>query len=304
MSSSFDPKIAVLLATYNGAEFVAEQVRSILAQEGVNVHIFLSDDGSRDETVSSVQAITTDNLTVLTPKSSGSAAQNFIRLVMDADWDEFDFVCLADQDDIWRPTKLRRAVDVISERDCAAYASSVTAYWPDGREVYVRKSKPQRKYDYIFEAGGPGCTMVVPTEQARFLRNRLGAMDANELNLVNHHDWLFYSIFRHAERPWCIDKVSGLMYRQHTKNVLGASNGVKAKLARLRLIASGEYLSQLLCLARLVGIDNVITRVLQAQSPLRWLALAPQLFEFRREPKEAINLYFVLLLLLIRGPRS
>lgn len=303
MSSTFDPRIAVLLATYNGAEFVAEQVFSILAQEGVNVHIFLSDDGSHDETVSCVQAMATHNLTVLTPKKSGSAARNFIRLVMDADWGEFDFVCLADQDDIWLPAKLRRAVDVIRERDCAAYTSSITAFWPDGRKVYVRKSNPQRKYDYIFEAGGPGCTMVVPTEQARFLRNRLGAMGADELNLVNHHDWLFYSIFRHADREWYIDKVSGLMYRQHADNVIGASHGLKAKLARLRLLARGDYLSQAFLFARLVGIDNEVTRVLQAPSPLRWLALAPQLLEFRREPKEAIILFFVLFLLLFRGPR-
>lgn len=303
MPFNSSPKIAVLLATYNGEKFVADQVRSILTQENVRVHIFLSDDCSSDGTVSTAQTCATDSLTVLEQKKCGSAARNFIRLVMDADWDEFDFVCLADQDDVWLPTKLRRAVDVIRERDCAAYTSSITAFWPDGRQVYIRKSNPQRKYDYIFEAGGPGCTLVFPIEQANFLRNRLAAMDADNLNLVNHHDWFFYSIFRHADREWFIDKVSGLMYRQHANNVLGAANGLKAKLARLRLLASGDYLSQALLFAQLVGIDNEVTRVLRAPSALRWLALAPQLFEFRREPKEAISLFFLLFLFLFRLPR-
>lgn len=200
MPHQSDPKIAVLLATYNGADFVVEQTRSILAQEGVNVHVFLSDDGSRDGTVSAVQAVALHDLTVLPQRKCGSAARNFIRLMLDADWDQFDYVCLADQDDIWLPTKLSRAIKVLRERNCAAYTSDITAFWPDGRKKYIRKSKPQRNYDHLFEAGGPGNTLVLPVAEAIFLRERLRGMDADDLGAVDHHDWFFYSIFRHAEK--------------------------------------------------------------------------------------------------------
>ena len=44
-------KVAVLLSTYNGSKYIKEQIDSILSQEGVNIDIYIRDDGSTDETV-------------------------------------------------------------------------------------------------------------------------------------------------------------------------------------------------------------------------------------------------------------
>lgn len=44
------PSVLVMMATYNGEKYVAEQIDSILAQEGVNVTLLISDDGSSDST--------------------------------------------------------------------------------------------------------------------------------------------------------------------------------------------------------------------------------------------------------------
>lgn len=49
------PCIAVILGTYNGEEFVEEQILSILKQKDVLVHIFARDDGSNDRTVDILQ---------------------------------------------------------------------------------------------------------------------------------------------------------------------------------------------------------------------------------------------------------
>lgn len=38
------PSVLVMMATYNGEKYVAEQIDSILAQEGVNVTLLISDD--------------------------------------------------------------------------------------------------------------------------------------------------------------------------------------------------------------------------------------------------------------------
>ena len=45
------PKIAVVMSTYNGAGHLREQVDSVLSQRGVDLRLFVRDDGSRDETV-------------------------------------------------------------------------------------------------------------------------------------------------------------------------------------------------------------------------------------------------------------
>ena len=45
------PLIAVLLATYNGEKYLAEQINSIIYQKEVNIHLYISDDGSSDQTI-------------------------------------------------------------------------------------------------------------------------------------------------------------------------------------------------------------------------------------------------------------
>ena len=45
------PVVAILMATYNGARFIQEQIDSILNQQGVDVHFYISDDGSSDSTL-------------------------------------------------------------------------------------------------------------------------------------------------------------------------------------------------------------------------------------------------------------
>ena len=41
-------KIAVLMSTYNGEKFLQVQMDSLLAQQGVDLTIFVRDDGSQD----------------------------------------------------------------------------------------------------------------------------------------------------------------------------------------------------------------------------------------------------------------
>ena len=50
------PRVAVVMSTYNGEEHLAEQIDSILAQEGVEVSLIVRDDGSRDGTLGILRA--------------------------------------------------------------------------------------------------------------------------------------------------------------------------------------------------------------------------------------------------------
>ena len=45
-----EKKVAVIMSTYNGEEFVAEQMDSILNQTYKNIEIIVRDDGSKDST--------------------------------------------------------------------------------------------------------------------------------------------------------------------------------------------------------------------------------------------------------------
>ena len=158
-----NPKVAVLLSAYNGIEWIEDQVDSIFSQEKTKIHLFISVDLSNDGTYEFCQNLAHKhkNITLLdSTKRFGSAALNFFRLLREVDFTDFDYIALADQDDIWNSDKIDNATFLLADKNTDGYSSNVTAFWPDGREVLIHKSDPQVKWDYLFESPGPGCTLL------------------------------------------------------------------------------------------------------------------------------------------------
>ena len=64
------PKIAVLMATYNGIDWLQDQIYSILSQEFVSITLFISDDGSSDGTREYIERLSLlDRRIILLPQS-------------------------------------------------------------------------------------------------------------------------------------------------------------------------------------------------------------------------------------------
>jgi len=241
--SKSNPSVAVLMATYNGKQWLSEQVSSILHQVGVDLTLFVSDDHSTDGTLEYLQQLAkSDSRVVVLPKRvrMGSAGKNFYRLVCDVDISSFHYVAFADQDDIWNFDKLSRHVSLIQVENAECVSSNVVAFWPDGSKKLIRKSQPQRSHDFIFEAAGPGCTFLMTSWLVAKLRDEIQSPNSLAKNVVMH-DWLTYAICRAYQRKWVIDAVPSLMYRQHANNVIGANSGIKAIFNRLRKINDGWY---------------------------------------------------------------
>lgn len=238
-----DPRVAVLMATYNGRQWLPDQVRSILTQEGVTLRLIVSDDASTDGTGDWLgEAAQRDERLVLLPPCGrfGSAGANFYRLLQDADLTGADFVAFADQDDIWEVDKLSRGATLCRQSGADAVSSNVTAFWGDGRAQLINKAQPQRRYDHLFEAAGPGCTYLLSVQLVADLVEILRRTDGLALSVV-HHDWLCYAVCRALGRRWTIDYESSVRYRQHSANEVGANSGWRAALVRQRKVASGWY---------------------------------------------------------------
>jgi len=80
LSAPSVPRMAVLLAAYNGMAWLQQQVQSILAQQGVQVALFISVDASTDGTRAWVQALSqAEPAVTLLPDAGrlGSAGANF-----------------------------------------------------------------------------------------------------------------------------------------------------------------------------------------------------------------------------------
>lgn len=262
-------KIAVLLAAYNGTQWLPEQVTSILQQKNVEVTIYFSVDSSSDGTEAWVDELAvTDYRVKVLPHGErfGGAARNVYRLIRETDFLGFDYIALADQDDIWLPDKLVTAHHAIVQKGLSGYSGSVTAFWADGRKRLLDKAQQQRKYDYLFEAGGPGCTYVLTVSDALRFKDFLLSNEAS-VNEVSMHDWLIYAWFRSQELKWYIDPEPKMLYRQHSENQVGANVGVKAIKARLTLLRSGWYRTEVFKIAQLLQDKLGL--------PARRLAIAP-----------------------------
>lgn len=304
MMSKRNPSVAVLMATYNGKQWLSQQVGSILQQEGVDLTLFVSDDHSTDGTLEYLNELAqSDSRVEVLPKRvrMGSAGKNFYRLVCDLDISGFDYVAFADQDDLWNPDKLSRHVSLIKAENAECVSSNVMAFWPDGSQKLIRKSQPQKSHDFIFEAAGPGCSFLMTPWLATKLRQELQSTNSPAKNVVMH-DWLTYAICRAYKRRWVIDPAPSLMYRQHANNVIGANSGIKAIINRLRKINDGWYrgeVSKICDVAVAISSDSKLIKLselLKARTLISQLKLLPYVFQGRRKFVDRVVLGITILL--------
>lgn len=249
------PLVAVLMATHNGAEYIEEQARTILDQQGVDVRLIVSDDRSTDATLALLRALDDQRIVILEPGVFGTPQANFLRLIRDADVTGATAVALADQDDRWHLDRLHRQLALMAEHRLDAVSSSVTAFWtqPDGSEraEYLEKSQPQTELDFLLESAGPGCTFVLAASTFQLVRE---VVEAHALiDETVPHDWIIYAIARATGRRWRIDPTPTIDYRQHDANATGANRGLGAALSRARRLASGDYRRQCASIAQLAA---------------------------------------------------
>ena len=281
------PSTAVCLAAFNGMRYLQQQIDSIFEQTESDVTLFVSVDRSTDGTeewVRSLQAANPRIVLLACGEVFGGAARNFFRLLRDVDFASFDYIAFADQDDIWLPGKLKRAVDRLTELGADGYSSDIVAFWESGRSRYIKKSYPQRHWDYLFESAGPGCTFVISRRLALEIQDML-RQNLLQTRDVGLHDWFTYAYARAHGYRWVIDDYASLMYRQHGQNQVGVNSGFAALVWRAKRVLSGWGLDQATLIAELVGVSRAdFVRGWSRGGRTRMLVLAFQARHCRRRP--------------------
>ena len=286
------PSIAVLLAAYNGMEWIGEQIASISSQKNTSIEIFISVDLSNDKTYEWCQDLARNNSYIkVLPYGErfGGAAKNFYRLIRDVDFSYFDYIALSDQDDIWDGDKLRHAISVIEKDNLDGYSGNVIAFWSDGQERLDKKNFPQKRFDYFFEAAGPGCTYVFKQQAIQKFKKFL-IKNWTKVNLVELHDWMIYAYFRSQGMKWKIDSKSLMRYRQHDNNQVGLNSGLKAYLIRFNKIKTKWYRSEVQKIIYLLNGSS------EQGISLKRLFLIKNFWYLRRRPRDAIFLLFIIIL--------
>jgi rhamnosyltransferase len=298
------PAFIVLLAAFNGRNFISEQLNSIFAQSGVRVHVFVSVDKSNDGTESFLADLQLkDPRLTLLPFGQyfGGAGPNFYRLLRDVDVTGFDYACFADQDDIWHPEKLWRAHCLMSEKGMHGYSSNVMAFWQDGKTKLIDKAQQQRQWDFLFEAAGPGCTYVMRQDLAFALQN-LVRTRWDAVQAVALHDWLSYAFARANGYKWVIDSQVNMQYRQHASNQVGVNAGWRAFKYRVGKVLGGWGTDQAAKIANVLNLDETpFVRGWKSGGRLGMLWLAVKANQCRRRKRDRVFFAFSCAALAVLG---
>lgn len=225
--------IRILMSTYNGEKYVEEQIKSILNQKDVEVEMLIRDDGSTDRTVDIIHELADrDKRITFYVGNNVGPAKSFFELTEKAG--DYQYYAFSDQDDYWEEDKLISAIKLLkrhSQTKPLLYYSNLSV--TDERLNFVRlmHSRPQRienKYVVLTEYYGTGCTMVFNRAARDLYINNLPRGE------IMHDLWmtLICAFTGTIEYDW----TPHILYRQHHKNVIGATltcrDIVRSKLKR------------------------------------------------------------------------
>ena len=255
-------RVAVLLATYNGANYILEFLDSLVAQTYTDYKLIVRDDGSTDDTLEIIRSYSHRiKIDFIGADARLGPAKSFFELLAQAN-DDFDFYFFADQDDYWHKTKIERAVDKLSaEKEHVALYCSQMEYVDENLAhiKYSRIPKVVALENALVENIATGCTVAL-TQPARRL------ILENPPSRIIMHDWWFYIVIA-AFGKVIYDGFPTIKYRQHSNNLIGAATNIFQDFNRRlnRFIRSDG------------GIFGLATQAMEFKRCFSWLLSEKQL---------------------------
>lgn len=239
-------KVIILLALYNGDDYIGEQLDSFSTQAEQDWVLSVGDDGSTDSGPQIVEQYVTrakaGQITITEGPQRG-AATNFLSLLALVPADQ-PYTCFSDQDDVWLPHKLSRAIaqiEAVATEGPVCYFSRTLICREDLSSP--RPSRPQSRplgfRNALVQNVVAGNTIMVNAAALAVLQAAYADLNGAETVLV--HDWWVYQILSGVGATFISDDMPGLLYRQHGGNQIGANDGLRAQIMRLGMMMRGTY---------------------------------------------------------------
>lgn len=240
--------VTIVMATRNGAAHLPEQLESLAAQSHRAWRLFVSDDGSTDETLAILEEFSRRFPVQLVRGPQQGAAANFLSALCHPDLPPGP-VALADQDDVWLEGKLARGLRRITATPGAGpllYAAESMLVDADLnllRASSANAAKPGFAAALCQNLFGGHTTILNP--EALALVRRAGVPEG-----IAYHDWWLYQLVAGAGGRLVLDPRPMARYRQHQANALGGSGGGRGAGRRLAQVLDGTWKQQMLAQAR------------------------------------------------------
>ena len=216
------PSVAVLMSTYNGEKYLREQIESIIAQENVDVHLFIRDDMSTDGTKAILEEYKKANkLNFFAGKENLGAGSSFMHLLYETT-SEYDYYAWSDQDDVWLADKLESAVEKLIETKKQLYISNLMCVDKDLNNIGLRNITPAdfSIYSIMCENQTNGCTMVF-TRAFRDMLVEMPRRPDDSLFASRYHD-TWTGMVGAIKDEIVYDFEYHILYRQHESNEVGS----------------------------------------------------------------------------------
>ena len=237
--------VAILLATYNGEKYIAEQLDSIIEQSCNDWELYIHDDGSHDLTCDIINKYATNypnQIHIIDAAPRGSAKSNFLFLMSEVDAPYYMF---CDQDDVWKYDKLEVSLSALKSLESANGSSMPLLVFSDSTVVdsdlntihnsflsYQRLDPRRLRFSELIVHN------VVPGNTVTFNHSLLeyALKYSDEDAIIMHDTWCALVATYFGKIAFV--RQSTLLYRQHDSNALGAirSSGPKFVLSMIRNI--------------------------------------------------------------------
>lgn len=216
-------KVAVIMSTYNGELFLAEQINSILNQKDVDLTLYIRDDGSNDKTVTILDSFKAENVIVTNGNNVG-VGNSFMQELYSVD-KHYDYYAFSDQDDIWLDNKIISAINKIESFTVPALYCSNQFLVDQQGSIFANRFDTPINTDYIrilCNNDVTGCTMLWND----LLNNLIVDSDRRPSSLLLHKRMHDVWVAMVAAVTGCIvyDTNSYILYRQHDNNVVGVKH--------------------------------------------------------------------------------
>ncbi|MBR3016916.1 MAG: glycosyltransferase family 2 protein [Clostridia bacterium] len=224
--------VEILMATYNGAFFLREQIDSILKQTDGNWHLTVSDDGSEDGTQDIIddyaQRFPEKIAHYHSGKRFGNARDHFFHLMNQccAKW-----MLFCDQDDTWYPNKVAKMRHAMKNAENQYGADTPLLVFSDQTPTDARLNplapslmRYQNQYFGYFDYRSILMQNVV-TGGAMGINRSLAELGGRcaDVSKVIMHDWWLAAVAARFGKIVYLDEPLGT-YRQHGDNVEGAKH--------------------------------------------------------------------------------
>lgn len=212
--------IQILMSTYNGENYLEEQLESLLNQSYNDVKILIRDDGSKDSTLEILERYKTKKIEikVVYGKNIG-VVKSFFELIKMSDT-KCNYFAFCDQDDFWEREKIERAILKLKQKKSAlSYCSNLRLVNKNLKYIKNQYKKPlvPSIENAVVENIITGCTCIIKQELLLKIKEKINQIKIEKIMM---HDWFIY-IFSEIYGETIYDEKSYIKYRQHENNVIG-----------------------------------------------------------------------------------